>query len=403
MRRDYWYMAAYNVSQRGVRSWLTMVGIFIGVAAIVGLMSLSQGLSGAVQEQFEEVGVDKLFIQPKGGFGPPGSDTSAPLASREVDIVERVRGVDEASGFLNGAGKVQVDDTTQFVFVAGIPTGEGNQLVREAYTFDIGVGRELRSRDRFQAVLGIDYRQNQVLGERLQLRDSIQVNGERVRVVGFWERIGNPSDDRSVTIPKETFRQIFDQPNTEDVVIARIDSGTDIRDVAERIERELRQHRGQEEGKEDFVVETPEEVLSSFTAILDIVQIALIGIASISVIVGGVGITNTMYTAVLERTREIGIMKAVGARNSDILSLFMLESAFLGTIGGIVGASVGIGFAVGVESIVAKGFNITLVQAYTGLDLIIGAVAFAAILGTFAGLFPARNAAQLQPAVAVRQ
>ncbi|MDY6773674.1 MAG: ABC transporter permease, partial [Candidatus Nanohaloarchaea archaeon] len=171
--------------------------------------------------------------------------------------------------------------------------------------------------------------------------------------------------------------------------------------VKENIERSLRQERGLEKGNEDFTVSTPQDILSSFQSVLGIVQAIVVGIASISLLVGGVGIMNTMYTAVKERTREIGVMKAVGAEDHQILVLFLLESGLIGLVGGLVGVITGLGISKGFV-FAARQYSALPLEAAVSWELVAGALLFAFLVGAVSGVMPARNAAKLDPADALR-
>ncbi|MBT5924722.1 FtsX-like permease family protein, partial [Candidatus Woesearchaeota archaeon] len=172
--------------------------------------------------------------------------------------------------------------------------------------------------------------------------------------------------------------------------------------IAEEIKKDLRKKRDVDEGEEDFVVETPEQLAATFAIILDIVQIVLIGIAGISLFVGGVGIMNTMYTSVLERTKEIGVMKALGAKNSHVMALFLVESGIYGFGGGLIGAIIGIGFAKLVEAI----FLIAVGPAFLLIEidwiLVLGTLLFSFIVGCLSGIAPARRASKLHPVDSLR-
>ena len=154
-------------------------------------------------------------------------------------------------------------------------------------------------------------------------------------------------------------------------------------------------------GKEDLEIKTPQQLASSFTTILDIVNIVLIGIAGISLLVGGIGIMNTMYTAVLQRTKEIGVMKALGARNKHILLLFLIESGLYGLGGGIIGALLGIGFAKVVEALFVQ-FIGPLLVVEINYGLVSGVLLFSFIIGCLSGIAPAWRASKLNPVESLR-
>ncbi len=185
------------------------------------------------------------------------------------------------------------------------------------------------------------------------------------------------------------------------MIIAKVSSGTDIEEVAKDVKKELRKDRNLEEGKEDFIVKSPTQLLESFNTILIVLQVMLIGIASISLLVGGIGIMNTMYTSVLERTQEIGIMKSIGAKNSDILTIFLFESGILGFLGGLIGVIIGIILSKTVE-IIASSLGFALLKPYISIWLVIGALTFSFLIGIFSGVFPAMQASKLNPVEALR-
>ena len=216
------------------------------------------------------------------------------------------------------------------------------------------------------------------------------------------EKTGDPGNDAAVYIPKDVFREIFNTPNEESTIMVNIAKGFDPEEVAKDIERKLRKFRDEKEGEETFSVQTSEQLLESFSNIFGIVQAVLVGIAAISLLVGGIGIMNTMYTAVLERTKEIGTMKAVGARNSDILLIFLFESGLLGLVGGGIGIMIGVGLGKSAEYIATMALGTDLLQAYFPWYLILGALMFSFCIGALSGIFPAMQAAKLKPADALR-
>jgi len=172
--------------------------------------------------------------------------------------------------------------------------------------------------------------------------------------------------------------------------------------VAETIERKLRRSRGEKEDQETFTVQTSEQLAQTFQSIFAVIQAVFVGIAAISLVVGGIGFMNTMYTAVLERTKESVTMKAVGAKNSDILYIFLFESGLLGLVGGSIGILLGVGIAKAVEYIATVQLGTVFLQAAFGYELILGALLFSFVVGSASGVLPAIQAAKLKPADALR-
>lgn len=403
MRADYFTIAVGNLRKRKIRSWLTMVGIFIGISTIVALISLGQGMKSAINEQFEVLGVDKVIIEPRGTFGPPGSSAlTAELTTDDEEFVRNIRGVAEVTSFALANIRVEFNDQVKYYQAWSVPTGEGRRLFKEIYNFDVEEGRELEKGDKFKVVVGKGIVADDLFSPNPKVRDKIKINDEDFKVVGNWERIGNPGDDRAFAIAEDAFREIFDVPERVDFILARTEKGELPKVVADRVEKELRKFRDVEEGEEDFSISTSEELVSTFGDILTALQVVLIGIAFISLIVGGIGIMNTMYTSVLERTKEIGIMKAIGGRNSDILKIFLIEAGLLGTIGGGIGVILGYIMSKAVELYAVNVFKITFLKTYFPWYLIIGALMFSYLVGMVSGVLPARAASMQKPVEALR-
>jgi putative ABC transport system permease protein len=202
-------------------------------------------------------------------------------------------------------------------------------------------------------------------------------------------------------MPIDTARIIFNNSKSYSLIYAEIQSGFTADEVAATVEKNLRHLRNEKVGEEDFTVSTPEQLSQTVQSVFGVIQGFLIGIAAISLLVGGVGIMNSMYTSVLERTKEIGVMKAIGARNEHVLMLFLFESGMLGLIGGAAGALLGITLAEAVQFIAAQaGYGI--LKASISVELIGGALLFSFVIGALSGALPARRASQMNPVDALR-
>ena len=185
-------------------------------------------------------------------------------------------------------------------------------------------------------------------------------------------------------------------------IIAQVQSGEEPTIVAEEMKKELRKKHDLDAGEEDFSIETPENLMATFSTILDIVQIVLIGITAISLLVGGIGIMNTMYTSVLQRTKEIGLMKAVGARNSQILFLFLIESGLYGLVGGLLGVVAGVSLAKIAEKVLQQFLGPAFMAIEINWFLVLGALLFSFLIGILSGIAPARRASKLNPVDSLR-
>ncbi len=404
MISNFFRMAVKNITHRKLRSWLTMIGIFIGVTAVVAIISLGQGLQEAIHQQLVEIGGDKIWVMP--GASSLGGETPVVLDEEDLRVIEGVPGVQNGAGLAYQNGMVEFKDEVAFVLVTGLTMeGDDKELVDELF-LKLEEGRGLEKGDDEKALLGHHYLEEKKLFKRgLALGDTISVNGREFSVIGFNTRVGNSGDDQAVYLTEEAYEQVFGVRPSEEgyqMIVAKVTRGEDPAAVAERVKKALRRHRGLDEGEEDFTLQTTEEMMESFSAILLIVQAVIAGIAAISLLVGGVGIMNTMYTAVIERTKEIGIMKAIGARNNDILTIFLIESGLLGTVGGAIGVILGLGIAKLVESVGAVMIGSPYLRAWWSWELVIGALAFSFLAGAVSGAAPAYRASKQQPVASLR-
>jgi len=397
--KDYIIFAVKSFKARKLRTFLTMLGIFVGIAAVVSLVSLGQGLEKAITEQFESLGTNKLMIMPKGGFYGMGS--SAVLDKDDLKIIQNAKGIRNAGGFVSKVASIEFGNERKYSWITGLPQDESKKIISDISTFKIEQGRDLKKSDSYKTVIGKMLADGDFFDKKVRIGDKLLVENRKFEVIGILGTIGNPQDDSQLIVNLDSAVELFGGKEEYMTIMADVVDGETPSKVAESLKRNLRRHRGLKQGEEDFSIQTFEEMLESFGSILLIVQSVLIGIAAISLLVGGVGIMNTMYTSVFQRTNEIGIMKAIGARNSDILLIFLIESGFLGMIGGAVG--IGIGFAIGkTVELAASQYGLEMFKASFPWYLILGALAFSFIVGSIAGVFPARQASKLKPVDALR-
>ncbi|MCX6711721.1 MAG: ABC transporter permease [Candidatus Woesearchaeota archaeon] len=400
---DYFLLSFKSIRKRKLRSWLTVIGIFIGIAAVVSLISLGQGLQTAIDEQFQQLGKDKIIIQPI-TLGPPGSVTSKSLilTSKDLKFIENINGVEWAIGYLVKSDQVQFKDEKKVEFIIGMnPSDLTTNL--ELQGTKIIEGRSLKNGDKFKVVVGYNHGVDKKIWNRgIKVGDSVEIEGYKFKVVGRFDKTSNPLEDGYLFVPKDTLKEVLNTGDEESQIVVKVQQGYDVKIVADAIKEKLRRFRGEKENQETFQVSTSEQILESFNNIFGIIQTVLAGIAAISLLVGGIGIMNTMYTSVLERTRDIGIMKSIGAKNSDILVIFLIESGFLGLIGGAIGVGIGYVIGKGVEYAAVNYLGTTLLRAVFPLYLTVGSLAFSFFVGSIAGLLPAIRASKLKPVDALR-
>ncbi|MFT4261054.1 MAG: ABC transporter permease [Candidatus Woesearchaeota archaeon] len=403
MKQEYAKISLKNLKNRKLRSYLTILGIIIGIAAVVGLITIGQGLQNALDEQFRELGADKILVSPAGGQFSAADTSNNPLTQSDVDAIKRAQGVLEVGSIVFRSAQMEWGrEDIGFYVLVGIKTDSSQRLIEETLQLDIIEGRSLRQGDRRKAIIGYDYANFEGFNTNLRTGRNIEINGERFEVVGINQRLGNEPDDRSVFITKEAFEDLFVTNQQVNQIIVQVQQGREPAQIVPFVEQELRRHRDVSIGQEDFQVETFENVINSFLDIFLIVQTVIVGIASISLLVGGIGIMNTMYTSVLERTKEIGTMKAIGAKNKDVLSVFLFESGLLGLVGGLIGITLGLGFAKLVEIAAFNALGTKFIVITYSWTLLVGALLFSFILGLLSGYLPAKQASKMSPVDALR-
>ena len=406
MLKEYFWLALNSLKKRRLRAYLTMLGIVMGITAVVALISLGQGMQYAIEQQFFRLGADKLTIQTKGVVtGPPGSNSDVMLTKGDLRVVQRAQGVALATGSLVEPITVRFNSKDKYLYVTTLPKDQKERdVVIATRDYTIVQGRMLKPDDQYAALVSQSYIDSPKFGSKaLSLGDKVLVQNQSVAIVGVFKSTGNPFTDMSFVMNEDPVRKLLDIPDKYGVIVAQVSPGYNITLAAQNIEKDLRRYRNVKAGQEDFEVQSSQDLLKTFGTVLSIVTAVLVGIAAISLIVGGVGIMNTMYTAVLERRREIGVMKAIGARNSDIMIIFLIESGLVGLVGGAVGILIGMGLSKLVEVIARLALGTTLIQAHFPWYLILGALLFSFAAGSLAGTFPALQASRLPPVEALRQ
>jgi len=399
-------IAIKNLLKRRLRSWLTILGILVGIIAVVALISLGYGLQDSIIKEMQNAGTNRVIITPGGG-----SFSSIPVTNEyaisnfnedDLKAVQKARGVVRATGFLVNTAKVEFNGEARFIPVFGQKTDAASTEYQSQISFfKLSEGRQMRSSDNKVSIVGNNVAK-EFFSQPIKVGDKITINGVDFKIIGIQKKSGNPGYDRSIRIPIDEARELFNQPGQLSNIFAETDENADTNIVAENIKEELRNHRRVKEGEEDFTVKTSQQVLDSFKTILSIITYILAGIAAISLIVGSVGITNTMYTAVLERTKEIGIMKAIGATKKQILIIFIVESGMLGLIGGVIGVIIGFGLGKSVE-LIASAAGYSIIRIHLSYPLIFGALAFSYVIGSVAGILPALQASNMNAVDAIRK
>ncbi len=401
---DYFIFILKGLIRRKLRSWLTVIGIFIGIAAVVSLIGLGEGLRESINAQFGFVGADVMVVTASGGLGPPGTGVVDPLTEKEIKAIKTIPGVEGVTGRIIESGKIVYNNKAGFGFAASMPSGEGRELVQDVLNMKAIKGRFLKDGDSGVVFLGYAfYEDDEAFGKIIDVSSKIKILDKEFKVIGIQEKKGNFQFDGAVFMNEDDLRDLVDRQGDDyDLVPVKFNTNLDVSKIQADIEKKLRKVRDVDIGEEDFSVQTPASVIENVNNTLLGVQIFIYIIASISLLVGGIGIMNTMYTSVVERTKEIGIMKSIGAKNGTIFTLFFVESGLLGSVGGIVGAIMGYIGATLLAYIGSIALGSDLISAHISWQLFIGAIFFSFVVGSFFGTMPAYKASKLHPVDALR-
>jgi len=389
-----------------LRSFLTMLGIIIGVGSVVAMFSIGAGAQQSVLGSIQDMGSNLIIINP----GNPEEENymgaqlafgtqQAELTIDDLRAIEREATliIDVAPVIFSSSVASYLNKSTQPTVFASTEDGQ------EIYNMKIDKGNFYSRSDVSNALNVAVIGQTVVkslFGKTDPIGKIIKLDGKNFKVIGTLEARGTDAlgndQDSSISIPVTTAQDKLYGLDSYNMIMAQSVSEKDIGAASEEIKSILRRHRNIKFGeKEDFMVQNQTQVLDMVNTVTGIFTIVIAGIASISLLVGGIGIMNIMLVSVTERTREIGIRKAIGAENRDILIQFLVESIVLSITGGILG----ILFAISVSALLSR-FTV-LVTSITVFPVIL-AISFSTVIGLFFGIFPAMRAARLNPIDALR-
>ncbi len=392
------FLALKSILRNKTRSALTMLGIIIGVAAVILLTALGQGIQKYVTDQFESLGTNLVFVLPgkfaltEGQFaqGPPNFAGSKLTLKHIEDLRKMGDIIEDATGQIEMPSSVKYKSESKFTTIEGVSANFG-----KLFNFKVANGRDITDSDvnlsRKVAVLGKGLVED-LFGASDALGKEISIGNGKFEVIGILEEIGTGGIgfdvNEFVAIPITTAQNLFGQDSIQTIAV-KIKSKEDIADAKKIIENYLLKDLDENE----FTVIDQSSLLTTINNILGVLTLFLGGIAGISLVVGGVGIMNIMLVSVTERTREIGLRKAVGARPQDILIQFLVESVVLSILGGIIGILIGAGGA----ALINKFITTSVTWWAVGL-----AFGVSAAVGIIFGVAPAIRASRLNAIDALR-
>lgn len=394
----YFRLVTHSLLHRRLRASLTIVGIVLGISIVLTLVFLGNGLQKSITGQLQQFGTDLIFTLPYDASNPFAQGTSGGKfteddaeAARDVEGVVAVMPI--VSSYLIPAN-FRGDEKT--VSIEARERDLIQLFLVESLGIELAEGRWMSDDESRELVLGATIA-DKGFREPVRVGDTIDFRGSRVTVTGILAPFGDSQRDNMVLMTIGLFERLTGVRDDYSGMLIKVENGRDI----EAVGRDLDDAFAGQRDLEDYSVLTPAASQQIVGNIVGTVQSALFLIASVAVIVAGIGVMNTMYTSVLERTREIGVMKSVGAKGWHIMSVFVLESMLLGGAGGLLGTLGGAGLALLVAAIARwQGFD--FFSASVDLATIVFVLAFTMAVGILAGILPAREAARRKPVDALR-
>ena len=386
-----------------LRSFLTTLGIIIGVASVIAVVSVTGGMSAFIGDSFASLGADSLTIRSYTPFEDLMKGVRSRLTPADLELIEkRGEGIASITPVLEANRSSQIKYGPQTAYSQIMGTTYAYQDVAQSYT---EIGRFLAQSDnltrRRVAVIGEDVRENLSLPED-PINEYVELSGEWFKIVGLLEPMGDimgQSRDNIVLIPYSTMVSIQGNQSRIDIGIQlNLTPAANVENVSSQLTTLLRNaHELSSNEDDDFRIQTAEQLMEQFDQILGTLTMVIGGIVSISLLVGGIGIMNIMLVSVTERTREIGICKAIGAKSHHILMQFLIEALLLSLLGGLIGLISGYGLGMLIANSIPDfpPANVPLWAASLALG-------FSGFVGVLFGILPAAKAARLDPIDALR-
>ncbi len=394
---DLYHLAFSRLGTGKLRTALTMLGVIIGVASVVALVGIGLGATAGITDRLNALGTNLLAVSPARATtgvtrGALGSATT--LTLEDASAISQLAGVQAVEPELSTSKLIVYGTQNETTSVIGTTP---DYLTVRAYTMWAGSFLSQASVDNNLRVAVIGATTADTLGlDSNSIGQTITIGGLPFQLIGIMQPKGGSSlTDDEVLIPVSTQRQLFVGSDSVGTIGVSASSQGQIDTVSSEITALLEQRHGITNGVDDFTITTQEQLLGTVNSVSDVLTLLLAGIASISLIVGGIGIMNIMLVSVRERTREIGIRKAIGARRRDILAQFLVEALALSLAGGVIGIFVGLA-ASGAIALFA-GWTVV----FSPLTVLV-AVVFSMAVGLVFGVWPASQASRLDPVVALR-
>lgn len=412
--------ALNGLMHRGLRSWLTILGVVIGVAAVVAIISVGTGTQQIITSQLGGLGANIISVSSGSNrafnFGGPEAGQRAAILSslisgngnlteKDIQNIKSIPTVQYVDGIVSGSVSVSYLAQTATLQVQGVDPLAWSQMT----TSELESGRYLTPSDGNNVVIGYSVA-NDVFKQQLLINNQINIEDKPFKIVGILQSSGSfGGSDNNIIMPVSAARSILSDigPNQFNSIQVSVEDSSLVNDTSTAINQRLLITRHVTEDTKDFSISSAQSLQEMISTVTGTLSMFLTGIAAISLFVGAIGIANTMFMSVMERTKQIGVLKALGTTNFEVTQLFLTESAIMGLIGGLLGIFLGfmasgIVSELGVGMIGAKGMRGATSITVITPELIMFALGFSVLIGALSGLLPARRAAKLEPVEALR-
>lgn len=391
---DYFLLSVRTLSHRKARTFLTLMGVIIGIMAVVSMISVGSGMKATLKEQLQSLGSDKIIITPKFSYGTKAGQ----LNDDDSRAIGKLSGVAFVSPLFSVSTSVEFGGQEKNIVIFGIDPEKAENTFGNTGGYSLLQGRWLGKGDQSKVVIGYGIHDD-LFSRKVNVGNTIKIRGKTFEVVGIFQKTGDRIKDYTLYTDINQLRELVGAKNAVTMIIVKAQKGVNIEDVKIRIDDLIKKRK---ESSKNYFVATQKEIFEKASVVFKIVQVVFGGLAAISLIVGAIGISNTMIMNVTERVREIGIIKAIGASDSQVMKIFMADAVVVGFTGGVIGVALGYATSRVINLAASIYLGNDVLKTTVSPALAAFALIFAVVIGAIAGLYPAYRASKLNPVDSLR-
>lgn len=386
MKLDYLGLVFKDINRRKFTSFHTLFAISLGIFAIFFIFLTSSSFSDSIKVQFEQFGTNRLYVTEVTTNLGPSVTGNGGLTDNTLELIESKAYVKKVYPYYSRTSDVKFGNEVERIGLFG------SRLSEEFFNdlkVELDQGRFPKSNEKYAILIGPNT-VDDIFDKKVSIGSNLYIKGIKFKVVGIRKSLGNPDDDSIIYAQLDTLREIYDEGDRVGIIDVIIQDGYDMTLAKENLKIFLDNKLGEDTTE----ITSPDQFLDQLNTILGIVNLTLGGIGFIALLVGAFGIINTMYVIITEKTKDIGIMKAIGATNSQVLFMYMFQSGMFGFLGAILGLFFGILGGIGFQALLGS-LGYTFVKVSFSLSLMLSLLIFGFIIGVIAGYLPSKQASKL--------